>query len=45
MSADLNGPIAVDYRGYIRHEVKPALDHIKDVLHPHYMYAAIEAPL
>eukprot|EP01051_Picozoa_sp_SAG22_P005982 SAG22_NODE_375_length_11547_cov_12.885657_1_plen_423_part_10 len=42
MAADLHGPLAEDYRGYIRHEVKPALDRIKDILHAHY--AAIEAP-
>ena len=42
MAADLNGPLAEDYRGYIRHEVKPALDRISDVLQAHY--AAIEAP-
>mgnify|MGYP007134750371 CR=1 FL=1 len=42
MAADLNGPLAADYRGYIRHEVKPVLDRISDVLQAHY--AAIEAP-
>ena len=42
MAADLNGPLAEDYRGYIRHEVKPALDRISDVMQAHY--AAIEAP-
>eukprot|EP01051_Picozoa_sp_SAG22_P023518 SAG22_NODE_6103_length_898_cov_1.068836_1_plen_133_part_00 len=42
MAAGLDGPLAEDYRGYIRHEVKPALDRIKDILHAHY--AAIEAP-
>ena len=42
MAADLNGPLAEDYRGYIRHEVKPVLDRIKDVMQAHY--AAIEAP-
>ena len=42
MAADLDGPVAEDYRGYIRHEVKPALDRIKDILNAHY--AAIEAP-
>ena len=42
MAADLNGPLAEDYRGYIRHEVKPVLDRIKDVLHAHF--AAIEEP-
>ena len=42
MAADLNGPLAEDYRGYIRHEVKPALDRIKDVMQAHN--AAIEAP-
>ena len=31
MAADLDGPLAEDYRGYIRHEVKPALDRIKDI--------------
>eukprot|EP01051_Picozoa_sp_SAG22_P003883 SAG22_NODE_197_length_15520_cov_116.311264_5_plen_161_part_00 len=29
-------------RGYIRHEIKPVLDRIKDILHAHH--AAIEAP-
>ena len=42
MAADLNGPLAEDYRGYIRHEVKPVLDRISDVLQAHF--AAIEAP-
>ena len=42
MAADLNAPLAEDYRGYIRHEVKPALDRISDVMQVHY--AAIEAP-
>eukprot|EP01051_Picozoa_sp_SAG22_P001844 SAG22_NODE_76_length_22248_cov_14.352070_10_plen_221_part_00 len=42
MAADLDGLIAEDYRGYIKHEVKPALDSIKDVLHAHY--AAIDLP-
>ena len=41
MAADLNGPLAEDYRGYISHEVKPVLDRIKDVVQAHY--AAIEA--
>ena len=42
MAADLDGQLAADYRGYIRHEVKPVLDRIKDVLQAHF--AAIEAP-
>ena len=42
MAADLDGPVAEDYRGYIRHKVKPALDRIKDALLAHY--AAIEIP-
>lgn len=42
MAADLDGSLAEDYRGYIRHEVKPVLDRIKDIMHAHY--AAIEAP-
>eukprot|EP01051_Picozoa_sp_SAG22_P009653 SAG22_NODE_818_length_7026_cov_4.805399_3_plen_202_part_00 len=42
MAADLDGPIAQDYRGYIKHQVKPVLDSIKDVLYAHY--AAIEVP-
>ena len=42
MAADLDGPLAEDYRVYIRHEVKPVLDRIKDIMHAHY--AAIEAP-
>eukprot|EP01051_Picozoa_sp_SAG22_P007941 SAG22_NODE_577_length_8975_cov_12.406827_14_plen_221_part_00 len=42
MAADLDGPLAQDYRDYIKHEVKPALDGIKDILHAHY--AAIEIP-
>ena len=42
MAAELNGPLAEDYRGYIRHEVKPVLDGILDVSHAHF--AAIEAP-
>ena len=42
MAADLTGPLAEDYRAYIRHEIKPVLDRIKDILHTHY--AAIEIP-
>ena len=42
MATDLDGPLAADYRVYIRHEVKPVLDRIKDIMHTHY--AAIEAP-
>eukprot|EP01052_Picozoa_sp_SAG31_P003002 SAG31_NODE_110_length_24476_cov_9.909654_19_plen_218_part_00 len=43
MAADLTGPLAEDYRGYIRHEIKPVLDRIKEILHAHF--AAIEMPL
>eukprot|EP01052_Picozoa_sp_SAG31_P005119 SAG31_NODE_220_length_19925_cov_3.630939_18_plen_242_part_00 len=42
MSADLDGPFADDYRGYIRYEVKPILDMIADTVYAHY--AAIEIP-
>ena len=42
MEADLDGPLAADYRGYIQHQVKPVLDRLKDTLHAHY--AAVEAP-
>ena len=42
MAADLTGPLADYYRGYIRYEVKPVLDRIKDIMHTHY--AAIEVP-
>ena len=42
MAADLDGPLAEDYRVYIRYEVKPALDRIQGIVHAHY--AAIEAP-
>ena len=42
MTADLNGPLAEDYRGYIRHEIKPVLDLITDTLLAHY--AVIEPP-
>ena len=42
MATDLDGPLAEDYRVYIRHEVKPVLDRIKDILHAHF--AATEAP-
>ena len=42
MAADLDGPLAADYRVYIRHEIKPVLDRIKDIMHAHY--AAIEVP-
>ena len=42
MAADVDGSLAEDYRHYIRHEVKPALDRIADILHAHV--AAIEAP-
>ena len=42
MAADLDGPLAADYRVYIRHEVKPVLNRIKNTQHAHF--AAIEAP-
>eukprot|EP01051_Picozoa_sp_SAG22_P000457 SAG22_NODE_13_length_33548_cov_57.167773_9_plen_62_part_00 len=42
MAADLNGPLAEDYRDYMKHEIKPVLDSIKDILQAHF--AAIEAP-
>lgn len=42
MAADVDGPLAEHFRGYIRYEVKPALDRIKDILQAHF--AAIEAP-
>ena len=42
MAADLTGPLAEDYRAYIRHEIKPVLDCMKDILHTHYV--AIEVP-
>jgi hypothetical protein len=42
MAADLDGPLAEDYRIYIRYEVKPVLDRIKGIVHAHY--AAIEVP-
>ena len=42
MATDLSGPFAEDYRGYIRHEVKPALDCFSDAMLAHF--AAIEAP-
>eukprot|EP01052_Picozoa_sp_SAG31_P014247 SAG31_NODE_877_length_11303_cov_18.744556_7_plen_190_part_00 len=42
IASDLNGDLASAYREYIRHEVKPALERIKDVVHTHY--AAIEIP-
>eukprot|EP01052_Picozoa_sp_SAG31_P033649 SAG31_NODE_3830_length_3842_cov_2.970345_2_plen_271_part_00 len=42
MAADLDGPLAEDYRGYIRHEVKPTLDRITDLMQTHF--SAIEPP-
>jgi hypothetical protein len=43
MEADVDGQLAADYRGYIRHQVvKPTLDRIKNAVHTHY--AAVEAP-
>ena len=42
MAADLTSPFAEDYRAYIRHEIKPVLDRIKDIMHTHF--AAIEMP-
>eukprot|EP01052_Picozoa_sp_SAG31_P036403 SAG31_NODE_4538_length_3155_cov_5.869437_2_plen_213_part_00 len=42
MGTELDGLLAEDYRGYIRHEVKPALDRMKDIIHAHW--AAIEQP-
>ena len=30
MAADLDGPLAEDYRVYIRHEIKPVIDRIND---------------
>jgi hypothetical protein len=42
MAADMDGLLAGDYRHYIRHEIKPAIDRVADILHAHF--AAIEAP-
>eukprot|EP01052_Picozoa_sp_SAG31_P052502 SAG31_NODE_12991_length_901_cov_1.004988_2_plen_237_part_01 len=42
MAANLDGPLAQDYRGYILHEVKPTLDLIVDVVRAYY--AAIDPP-
>lgn len=42
MAADPSGPLAEDYRGYIRHEIKPAFDRIRDILSAHV--AAMEIP-
>eukprot|EP01052_Picozoa_sp_SAG31_P037363 SAG31_NODE_4813_length_2941_cov_5.007741_2_plen_523_part_00 len=42
MAADLDGPLAEDYRVYIRHEIKPVLDRMKDIVHAHFR--AIEMP-
>eukprot|EP01052_Picozoa_sp_SAG31_P045376 SAG31_NODE_8258_length_1487_cov_1.469741_2_plen_201_part_00 len=42
LASDLEGELAHNYRGYIRNEVKPVLDHITGVLHS--TYAAMELP-
>lgn len=42
MAADLDGSLAEDFRGYVRHELKPAMDRVTAILHDHY--AAIEMP-
>lgn len=42
MAVDVDGPLAEDYRHYIRHEIKPVLDRFADILHAHF--AAIEPP-
>eukprot|EP01052_Picozoa_sp_SAG31_P060241 SAG31_NODE_19439_length_602_cov_0.765408_1_plen_116_part_00 len=42
MADDVDGPLANDYRSYIRREVKKHLDRITDVMHAHF--AAIEIP-
>ena len=42
MAADVDGPLAEDYRHYIRHEVKPVLDRIAEIMQAHF--AAIESP-
>eukprot|EP01052_Picozoa_sp_SAG31_P022838 SAG31_NODE_1840_length_7122_cov_2.822156_1_plen_236_part_00 len=42
MAADLEGPIAEEYRNYIRHQVKPCLDRFTGIMHAHF--AAMELP-
>eukprot|EP01052_Picozoa_sp_SAG31_P024405 SAG31_NODE_2074_length_6511_cov_11.947754_1_plen_517_part_00 len=42
MASDLDGPLAEYYRGYVRYQVKPALERIASILYLHY--SAIEAP-
>eukprot|EP01052_Picozoa_sp_SAG31_P037852 SAG31_NODE_4955_length_2836_cov_1.640482_3_plen_141_part_01 len=42
IAADVDGPLAEDYRGYIRHELKPAIDRVTTILHDHY--PCIEMP-
>eukprot|EP01052_Picozoa_sp_SAG31_P044444 SAG31_NODE_7748_length_1605_cov_1.125498_1_plen_286_part_10 len=42
MSCNLDGQLAEYYRGYIRRELKPAMDRVTAILHDHY--AAIEMP-
>eukprot|EP01052_Picozoa_sp_SAG31_P025538 SAG31_NODE_2242_length_6109_cov_18.408819_8_plen_248_part_00 len=42
IAADLDGALAMEYRNYIRHQVKPCLDRITSILHANF--AAIELP-
>eukprot|EP01052_Picozoa_sp_SAG31_P034999 SAG31_NODE_4164_length_3518_cov_6.234864_3_plen_102_part_00 len=42
ITADLDGTLAHDYRGYVQYEVKPALDRLTNILHAHF--PAIETP-
>eukprot|EP01052_Picozoa_sp_SAG31_P015947 SAG31_NODE_1039_length_10212_cov_8.897063_6_plen_273_part_01 len=42
IAANLDGALAMEYRNYIRHQVKPCLDRITSILHANF--AAIELP-
>lgn len=42
MAADVDGSLATNYRGYIRHDVKPILDQITAIVHAHH--AVIDPP-
>lgn len=42
MATDLDGMLAIDYRGYIRREVKPVLELVKDIIGAHL--STVELP-
>eukprot|EP01052_Picozoa_sp_SAG31_P040078 SAG31_NODE_5714_length_2367_cov_1.231481_3_plen_164_part_00 len=42
MAANMDDPLVRHYRGYIRHQVKPSLKRVKEILHAHF--SAMQLP-